>query len=387
MGNLSAQIIPAKATQRHLGESVGEEVSAAHSLHLLAPFREIMRPHFAAHFIEKLSLPGETVCDPFCGSGLVGLEAYFSRRIPVLSDSDPLAIAITEAKLQPADITELTLALHSLNLNRPVSLELYQKGFSSFYDIDTFREISTIRQALLGVTSRASVYCRGIAAGLLHGHTAGYLSVYTFPHLSLTPAEQERLSSARGATPSYRAVVPRIIRKAALLARDCTPSMFSRQTAANIAVSDPRNLSHLATGSVDLLLTAPPVPEEQGWRRQQWLRRWFYGLSEQNFFRECESLQKWEVYIDELKDEFARVTRIAGHVVLVIREEASRKTQLYQTKIIESFCRGNALGNTSWSHVSTLTLLSKQKKMGHNGTSTVLKPVVVGRAIVLKRKS
>lgn len=58
MGNLSAQIIPAKATQRHLGESVGEEVSAAHSLHLLAPFREIMRPHFAAHFIEKLSQIG-----------------------------------------------------------------------------------------------------------------------------------------------------------------------------------------------------------------------------------------------------------------------------------------------------------------------------------------
>jgi hypothetical protein len=384
MRNMPVKVISASSVPLQMRESVVDEGTSPHSLHFLAPFREHVKPSAIAYFIEQLSGVGDVVLDPFTGSGVVGLEALLAKRQPLLSDPDLLGVVMTEAKLCPADLSALTLTLQTLDLQRPVSLDLYQKGFSCFYDIDTFREIVAIRQALQGVTSRSSLYCRALVASLLHGHTAGYLSVYSFPHVALCPRDQEKLSLSRRASPSYRAVIPRVLRKAAFLGRDCTPSMFLRKLQPEIVARDPRHLKGVPDQSVDLVITSPSIPGSHDWRDQQWLRRWFFGFGESFIAGMSRDAISIERYLTDFRDELARVTKPGGYAVLFDREEEESRGKRDRPRMAEIMCERGVF-RSSWLLSKSIPLLSRPRRIGHNGTTAVLKPTVAAQALVFRR--
>lgn len=56
-------------------------------------------PQLAGILINYFSEPGETVLDPFCGSGTTLVEAYKSGRIAIGVDINPVAVIIAQAKL------------------------------------------------------------------------------------------------------------------------------------------------------------------------------------------------------------------------------------------------------------------------------------------------
>jgi len=57
-------------------------------------------PHF---FLQNqiLSIPGDTVLDPFCGSGTVLLESFLAGRQAVGADANPMASLISQVKTRP----------------------------------------------------------------------------------------------------------------------------------------------------------------------------------------------------------------------------------------------------------------------------------------------
>ncbi|MFW5676561.1 MAG: DNA methyltransferase, partial [Acetivibrio ethanolgignens] len=65
------------------------------------PFNEISK------FIEKYTLPGETVLDSFCGSGVTLIEALKANRMCVGVDLNPLAIKLTKVSMTAVDIDEV----------------------------------------------------------------------------------------------------------------------------------------------------------------------------------------------------------------------------------------------------------------------------------------
>jgi DNA modification methylase len=69
--------------------------------HYLHPYPAKLLPHIPAFFLanEVLSLPGDTVLDPFCGSGTVLLESLLHGRHGIGADANPLARLITTAKV------------------------------------------------------------------------------------------------------------------------------------------------------------------------------------------------------------------------------------------------------------------------------------------------
>jgi DNA modification methylase len=83
---------------------VGER--ATHYLH---PYPAKLLPHIPAFFLanDVLTSPGDSVLDPFCGSGTVLLESLLHGRRGLGADSNPLARLITAAKVTsaiPADL-------------------------------------------------------------------------------------------------------------------------------------------------------------------------------------------------------------------------------------------------------------------------------------------
>ena len=76
-----------------------------HSYHTKVP-PEAIRP-----FIRAFTRPGETILDPFCGSGMTGVAALMEGRHAILSDVSPAAVHITRNYTVPCDPNDFESAL------------------------------------------------------------------------------------------------------------------------------------------------------------------------------------------------------------------------------------------------------------------------------------
>lgn len=83
----------------------------AHSYHTKVP-PEAIRP-----FISAFTRPGETVSDPFCGSGMTGVAALMEGRNALLSDLSPAAVHIARNYTTPCDPDQFALALSAVELS------------------------------------------------------------------------------------------------------------------------------------------------------------------------------------------------------------------------------------------------------------------------------
>ncbi len=71
----------------------------------LHPYYTKQPSNVVAGYIRHFSPPGGLVVDPFCGTGVTGVEALTNRRRAVLLDLDPLAAFITrQTLLSPVDL-------------------------------------------------------------------------------------------------------------------------------------------------------------------------------------------------------------------------------------------------------------------------------------------
>src|SRR5438128_1973659 len=73
-----------------------------------------MIPHMARFLIEKISVPGQTILDPFCGSGAVLIESLMSGRNAIGVDFNSLAIVLSAAKTGAYDSNLLKEQLNEI---------------------------------------------------------------------------------------------------------------------------------------------------------------------------------------------------------------------------------------------------------------------------------
>ncbi|MBX7138999.1 MAG: hypothetical protein K1X83_13580 [Oligoflexia bacterium] len=296
----------------------------AHSLHGAVPYPLSIRHPICAHFIDRYSRKGGTVLDPFCGSGATPLETNLRGRVAFFSDRSSFAVKLARSKIEASDITEVTLRLQQYNLRRPINVKSFDQLFAPFYDLNTFREIVNLRSAIQAQYDRTARFMELLAIGLLHGHSAGYFSVYSLPQVSLTPQDQVGLNIKRNQSPDYRAVAPRLLRKACSVLRDGIPSILRHVEIKNrYAACDARNLSYVTSSSVDLCVTAPPGPLYRDPASQMWLRLWFAGVTEGSLGEpgfEYGDVPSWRDFMNEWLLELARVTRSSGRAVLELSD-------------------------------------------------------------------
>lgn len=98
---------------RALVPSVPSGERASHYIH---PYPAKLLPHIPAFFLSNtvLCAPGETVLDPFCGSGTVLLESGLHDRQGIGADSNPLARLIARTKVRKLSADKLELELSRL---------------------------------------------------------------------------------------------------------------------------------------------------------------------------------------------------------------------------------------------------------------------------------
>lgn len=94
-----------------------QNVDSKYASHNFHSFPAKFPPQLPKKFISVLTKPGEIVLDPMSGSGTTVLEAYFSGRIGIGIDLDPMAIMISKVKTTYLDPNELIRIAHQIIKN------------------------------------------------------------------------------------------------------------------------------------------------------------------------------------------------------------------------------------------------------------------------------
>lgn len=93
--------LPVPASEGELPERIAvkrsSSASRTHSYHTKVP------PDAIVPFIRAFTRPGETILDPFCGSGMTGVAALMEGRNALLSDVSPAAVHIARNYTNPID--------------------------------------------------------------------------------------------------------------------------------------------------------------------------------------------------------------------------------------------------------------------------------------------
>lgn len=297
----------------------------AHSLHEIS-YRACFKPQLPAFFIDRLTVPGETVYDPFSGRGTTALQAALMRRRPAANDVNPLSAMLVGPRLAPPSLGEIERRLGELDLvnARPLPPPPFLKERGSdesdllaFFHPETLRQLHALR-ARLG-DDRADAWLRMVALNRLTGHSPGFFSVYTLPpNQAASAAAQRRINARRSQTPPPRDVAAILRRKSAVLLADGAPPPHPRPLLTtgpaerNPAVSD---------GSVALIVTSPPFMDIVDYAGDNWLRGWLAGIDPASVpIARHREVRHWEAFVRACFTDFARVLRPGGVVAFEVGE-------------------------------------------------------------------
>lgn len=258
-------------------QSNSELIVTSHPLHGMSPYIGRLATHRANELINRLSKKGETVVDPFCGSGTIPLEAWKSGKKVVASDLSPYAIALTRAKLFP--ISTLEQALKQIELldmlvkkeTSLVDLRRVPVWVRSFYHPETLREAIAWSNVL---KKRKNWFLFGCFLNLLHHQRPGFLSYpssHAIPYLRRAKFPRKQFPELY----EFRDVKGRLLKKVCRTLKN--PVAFNFELSREVKLCNATNLIQ-TTQEVDCIITSPPYMSRLHYARDNRLRLWFCGV-------------------------------------------------------------------------------------------------------------
>ena len=256
----------------------GSATRSETTLHQLSPYIGKTKSSMAASLISQFTKVGDTIYDPFSGSGTVALEAWIARRFPIANDLNPYAHLLTTAKLFPYSGLEealLDLASASKQVQRSikrVDLRTIPCWVRSFFSPETLREIVAWVAVLRKSQNDFLLAC---LLGILHHQRPGFLSYpssHSVPYLrskSYPAADYPELYDYRELYSRLEAKIRRALHRLPQLDFDIERFCYSRD-AAGLTTS----------AQVDAIITSPPYMRSLDYGRDNRLRLWFLGSTD-----------------------------------------------------------------------------------------------------------
>jgi DNA methylase len=308
---------------------------AAHSLHEIS-YRACFKPQLPRFFIERLTVPGHVVYDPFMGRGTTVLEAALLGRVAAGCDVNPLSAMLVGPRLSPPSLEAVQARLETIDFS---NCETWPARLRVFYHPDTLREICALK-AYLGDRARSGAlddvdrWIRMVAVNRLTGHSSGFFSVYTLPpNQALSIESQRRINMARHQEPPRRHVPELILGKSRSLLRSCTESdlqtLATTSTQHRLLTQACASTAQITSGSVDLVVTSPPFLDIVDYASDNWLRGWFCGIDTGTVqLTVVRKVEEWQAAMTAVFEELARVLRPGGHVAFEVGEVRGGRLKL-----------------------------------------------------------
>jgi hypothetical protein len=322
--------------RRYTGEFWTSRQRQASSLHEIS-YRACFKPQLPRFFIERLTLPGDVVYDPFSGRGTTAIEAGLLGRLVIANDANPLSRILTEPRFFPPSAGEVAARLEVI----PRDGDRAACDLSMFYHPDTEREIVALRRYLLGrredgTSDAVDRWIGMVATNRLTGHSSGFFSVYTLPpNQAVSRKSQERINLKRGQVPEYRDTHKLILRKTKSLVAGLTSAERTNLNRAGASArffsGDARTTPGILPGTVHLTVTSPPFLDIVQYRDDNWLRCWFCGLDGEaigNTITMARTVTEWEAVMGAVFRELFRITAPGGYVAFEVGEVRKKTVRL-----------------------------------------------------------
>jgi site-specific DNA-methyltransferase (cytosine-N4-specific) len=329
--------------------------------HNFHPFSGKFIPQIPNLFIRQLSREGDTVFDPFCGSGTTLAEAKLLGRHSVGVDIHPLGVFMSKVKTKKIAVEELNRIPALLNLIEKrldrfyaqhykestllgyMDNELSKENFS--YTIPEFPNRDHWFQS--HVLHELSIIKNSIIQQVTNQDFRDFL-LLAFSSIIVPVSNQD--SETR-----YAAIEKDIPPKHTFsLFKNKLLDMSERMKKFNIEASncrtevyfeDCREMNFLPENSVDLIVTSPPYPNTYDyylyhklrmfWLEMDWERAKFNEIGSR--LRHSSQKENIESYIQDMKkcfERFGRILKPEKPFIIVVGDSVIRKKLLKADEII-----------------------------------------------------
>ena len=302
------------------------------TLQQLSPYVGKMKSGMARVLLALYSRPGDTVLDPFAGSGVVPLEAALSGRCAWANDLSPYAHGLTRGKLEAPENERVAIQrakslLDAVKRESPsVDVNVAPEWVREFFHPDTLREALSAFQIL---RQREDYFLTACLLGILHHVRPGFLSYpasHLVPYLRKTKYPPEEFPKMY----SYRDLSSRLLEKVKrAYRRHMLPPNWNERRY-EVWQTNSMNLP-IGDETVDTIISSPPYFGALDYARDNRLRLWFLGYED---WKELDAslTANNKVYLPQMSiclKEMLRVLKPGSHCILVLGDvERDDKTRL-----------------------------------------------------------
>ena len=314
---------------------------AAHSLHEIS-YRACFKPQLPRFFIERFTLPGDVVYDPFMGRGTTLVEAALMGRIPYGCDVNPLCQIFVRPRLSPPSLSDIEKRLRIIDFN---CINEYPEELHVFYHPQTLSRICALRQYLLRRREESRFdYIDGwiqmVALNRLTGHSPGFFSVYTLPpNQAVSVQSQKKINERLKQAPPFRDVHKIIIKKSKALLSDY--NLWNEQSLSKIInkitllSQSCSSTPEIPDNSVQLIVTSPPFLNIVNYSADNWLRAWFCATpASPDQLWSLKNISDWEAAMTAALSECCRVLKPGGLVAFEVGEVRNATIHLDELAIL-----------------------------------------------------
>lgn len=291
------------------------------TLQQLSPYVGKLKSGMVRVLINLYSRPGDTILDPFCGSGVVPLEAALAGRDAWANDLSIYAYVLTRGKLEApgSEAEALRRAREVLNIvekEAPLTdLTDVPQWVREFFHPDTLREVLVTFRVL---KQREDYFLTACLLGILQHVRPGFLS---FPASHLVPyLRKAKYPPAEFPTMyAYRDVRSRLLAKVKRAYRRPMLPIDWEKRQHRIWQTNAMNLP-IKAKSVDAVISSPPYFGALDYARDNRLRLWFLGCKDWKAL-DASLTANSKVYLHQMTialQELNRVLKPTGYCVLVL---------------------------------------------------------------------
>ncbi|HVU03190.1 MAG TPA: DNA methyltransferase [Polyangiaceae bacterium] len=340
-----------EALEAALDVDQDEEAGREH-VHGFHSYAARLHPGTARTLVERLSAEGETVLDPFMGSGTVLVEARLLGRRAIGADLNPLSADLAHLKTRGTSEREreellaaaarVTEHAEERRIAKKGPTKRYDKADLELFDIHMLLELDGLKEAIF--LERPGFVREALKLVL----SAILVKVSKKPGDTVERTAPRRLASGfaiRLFGMKTEELAERLRQYAELLPKGAPEC--------RVEVEDARRLGFVKPQSVDLVVTSPPYPGVYDYAHHHEARlRWLeldpsaFEAREMGARRHTRQLSRDDA-IDRWADDFVaflralrRVLAPGGAAVLVLADSVVQKEALYADDVVSRLAPG-----------------------------------------------